>query len=75
MGEEHTIDLSYAIADAVVMDTPFVVLCRPDCAGLCPTCGANLNEASCTCADKLEDDYAASDSNPFAALKNLKLDE
>ena len=26
------------------METPFVVLCRPDCKGLCPVCGANLNE-------------------------------
>ena len=75
MGEDHTIDLSDAIADAVVMDTPFVVLCRPDCAGLCPTCGANLNEGSCSCADQREGDYVASDANPFAALKNLKLDE
>lgn len=75
VGEDHTIDLSDAIADAVVMDTPFVVLCRPDCAGLCPTCGANLNEGSCSCADQREGDYVASDANPFAALKNLKLDE
>ena len=75
VSEDRTIDLSDAIADAVVMDTPFVVLCRPDCAGLCPTCGANLNEAPCACEDKQKDDYAASDSNPFAALKNLKFDE
>ena len=24
-------------------------LCRPDCAGLCPRCGANLNEGACGC--------------------------
>jgi len=27
-----------------------VVLCRPDCAGLCPECGQNLNEGVCDCA-------------------------
>ena len=54
------------------MDTPFVVLCRPDCLGICPTCGANLNEG---CADKAEQDWVDSDENPFAALKNLKLDD
>ncbi|MDY2778083.1 MAG: YceD family protein, partial [Collinsella sp.] len=37
VGEDRVIDLSEAINDAVVMDTPFVVLCRPDCQGICPT--------------------------------------
>ena len=25
-------------------------LCRPDCKGLCPECGANLNEGMCACS-------------------------
>jgi uncharacterized protein len=28
---------------------PLHVLCRPDCRGLCPTCGQNLNEEPCSC--------------------------
>jgi uncharacterized protein len=31
--------------DALVLALPANLLCRPDCAGLCPECGANLNEA------------------------------
>jgi len=31
--------------DAVVLTTPTRILCRPDCAGLCPTCGESLNDA------------------------------
>lgn len=72
---ERVIDLSGSIADAVIMDTPFVVLCRPDCKGLCPTCGANLNEGPCGCAEREAEERAMSDDNPFAVLKNLKLDD
>jgi uncharacterized protein len=28
---------------------PHFVECRPDCKGLCPRCGANLNDGPCTC--------------------------
>jgi uncharacterized protein len=31
--------------DALALVLPATLLCRPDCAGLCPVCGANLNEA------------------------------
>lgn len=75
VGPERVIDLSGPIADAVIMDTPFVVLCRPDCKGLCPRCGANLNEGPCGCAEREAEERAMSDDNPFAVLKNLKLDD
>ncbi|WP_377105127.1 YceD family protein [Propionicimonas sp. T2.31MG-18] len=41
--EGEMIDLEPVLRDAVVLDLPFTPLCRPDCAGLCPDCGANLN--------------------------------
>ena len=72
---DRVIDLGEAISDAVVMDTPFVVLCRPDCEGLCPTCGANLNYGDCGCAKQSEQAWVDSDENPFAALKALKFDD
>lgn len=75
VGPEHVIDVGDAISDAVVMDTPFVVLCQPECRGLCPTCGADLNEGDCGCAAHAEKAWVDSDENPFAALKNLKFDE
>lgn len=37
------LDLEPVLRDAVVLELPFQPLCRPDCAGLCPECGANLN--------------------------------
>lgn len=38
------LDLEPTLRDAVVLDLPFTPLCREDCAGLCPECGANLND-------------------------------
>ena len=38
------IDLEPLLRDAVVLDLPFQPLCAPDCAGLCPQCGVNLND-------------------------------
>ncbi len=38
------IDLEPVLRDAAVLDVPFIPLCREDCAGLCVTCGADLND-------------------------------
>lgn len=70
---DNKIELSEAITAALLMETPYVVLCQEDCKGLCPTCGANLNKESCNCAEKRAQE--AADESPFAALKNLKLDK
>jgi uncharacterized protein len=43
------IDLEQPLRDVVVPELPLVPLCRTDCAGLCPTCGDNLNEGACDC--------------------------
>ena len=38
-----TLDVSQWAHDAVALALPDKILCRPDCAGLCPVCGRNLN--------------------------------
>lgn len=38
------IDLEPVIRDDVVLDLPFQPLCTPDCSGLCPVCGARLDD-------------------------------
>lgn len=37
-------DLEQVIRDALLLDVSIKPLCMPDCKGLCPTCGTNLNE-------------------------------
>lgn len=41
--EGEMIDLEPVLRDAGVLELPFIPLCREDCAGLCPVCGADLN--------------------------------
>ena len=41
--EDDLLDLEPLLRDTVVLDLPYTPLCQPDCAGLCPDCGANLN--------------------------------
>lgn len=73
VGSDNTIDLTDAIGAALITETPYVVLCKPDCKGLCPVCGANLNEEDCGHAAELE--RRRLEESPFAALKDLKLDD
>ena len=47
--EHHVLDLSEAIRQYGLLAVPMKPLCRPDCAGLCPQCGANLNKGACQC--------------------------
>ena len=39
------LDLAGWARDALALTLPATLLCRPDCAGLCPVCGADLNAA------------------------------
>jgi uncharacterized protein len=42
--ENDNLDVSAWARDAVALALPVKILCTPDCAGLCPECGRNLNE-------------------------------
>ena len=53
--------------DALALAQPAQVLCRPDCAGLCPVCGANLN-------DDPEHVHEREPDPRWAKLRELKLD-
>jgi uncharacterized protein len=59
IGEDLTLDLGEAIRQYALMAAPGKPLCRPDCAGLCPTCGANLNEGACSCPPGEDDRWGA----------------
>lgn len=44
------VDLTDAVREEVGLAVPTYPLCRDECAGLCPRCGADLNEGPCGCA-------------------------
>jgi uncharacterized protein len=46
---DNQLDLRPALQDLTVLSVPMHVVCRPDCAGLCPVCGQDLNKGSCDC--------------------------
>jgi len=62
------INLQEEIQEQVVMAFPLSALCRRDCKGLCPKCGANLNDGDCSC-DRTPP------AGKFVVLKNLKLEK
>ena len=43
------VDLTSEVRDALLLALPIKPLCSEDCRGLCPFCGKNLNEGTCTC--------------------------
>ncbi len=45
------VDLSGLLGELFWMAWPDHFICKPDCAGLCPRCGADLNEGLCACVD------------------------
>jgi len=45
----HLMDIDEAVRQGIVLEAPMHSLCRPDCRGLCPSCGLNLNEGACGC--------------------------
>ncbi len=49
---DFVLDVSELVRQQLLLGIPMGSVCRDDCRGLCPNCGQNLNEGSCTCADE-----------------------
>jgi uncharacterized protein len=47
--EDADFELRPVLLEQILLNVPMKPLCRPDCPGLCPTCGANLAEGPCGC--------------------------
>lgn len=58
--QHHTLDLTEVIRQDIWLNLPPSPVCRPDCQGLCPQCGQNRNEGSCTCPTEAIDPRWAS---------------
>jgi len=53
--EGDAIDLDELVREQLLLALPSRHLCREECAGLCPTCGADLNAGRCGCEQKETD--------------------
>jgi uncharacterized protein len=54
-----TVDLRPALREQWLLAAPGFALCREDCKGLCPKCGADLNLGPCNCAPEIDPRWAA----------------
>jgi DUF177 domain-containing protein len=52
---DDRLDLATWARDATALELPDKILCRPDCAGLCPVCGRDLNDEPHTHEEELGD--------------------
>ena len=62
--ESPTVDITDDVRDALALAIPMKHLCKPDCKGLCPNCGHDLNKEECIC-------LPAEIDNEWSALKEL----
>lgn len=55
IGDDAFLDLTPLLHDEIIIATPLAPVCKPDCSGLCLTCGQNLNQGTCDCeADDID---------------------
>lgn len=66
--EHNLLDVQELIRQNLLVSLPIQPLCKPGCAGLCPTCGQNLNVRKCQCP-------AAEPESPFKALADLLVED
>jgi len=62
------IELDDQVRDRLFLEIERFPLCRPDCKGICPSCGQNFNEGSCDCTLETAD-------SRWKALEGLRLGE
>ncbi|MCU0580402.1 MAG: DUF177 domain-containing protein [Desulfobacterota bacterium] len=58
------LDLAEYLLEQVILNIPMAPLCREDCRGICPVCGANRNSGLCQCGGERKE-------SPFKDLKKL----
>ena len=55
----HMLELDEAVRQYWALALPMQPLCRPDCLGLCPRCGRDLNQGACSCQPEADERWSA----------------
>ena len=61
LGENPFVDLTPEIREGIILTFPSHPLCRAECKGLCPRCGADLNQGPCGCPPRDDGQWGALD--------------
>ncbi len=69
-GPAGSISLDNIVREAILVCSPMQPVCRPDCRGLCPVCGADRNKIDCGC--ETEEPHPAWDALRELAKKQKK---
>lgn len=68
------VDLTDDVREELLLAVPSCFYCSPDCKGICPMCGTNLNHASCSCDTRqAEPEPDAAAPSPWDQLDALNL--
>ena len=60
----EVLDLDRMILDLIILNAPMYGQCKPDCKGICPKCGCDLNITQCSCSRTVK-------NANFASLEEL----
>ena len=61
----HIIKLNDVVRVSLLQELPTRILCKEECKGLCPVCGTDLNQSTCSCQKEI------GSRNPFSALASM----
>jgi uncharacterized protein len=61
---QEFVDVSEEVRQSLLLALPVKPLCRPDCQGICPQCGKNLNAETCLCRGEAQ-------NGPFDQLRKF----
>ena len=61
-----SVDITEDLREEILLHVPAFEVCSPDCKGMCPRCGVDLNKGSCECSTE-------EGPTPWSALDNLSL--
>ncbi len=68
------VDLTEDVREELLLAVPSCFYCSPDCKGICPMCGANLNHETCSCGDApAEPEFGSDAPSPWDQLDALNL--
>ncbi len=65
------LDVEELLYSEIVTSWPMKILCKPDCKGLCPKCGRDLNAGTCDCDSFVPDPRMAAIKDIFEADKEV----
>lgn len=69
--EGYQLNVETFVYNEILVNWPMKILCRPECKGVCPVCGRNLNEGECGCDTFVPDPRMAVIQDIFNANKEV----